>query len=96
MAVDDKKTQSPEARKYAQDREKQSKEQAEQRASMQGTPTPTQEEADLAKLGLYPDLAPDGSTDPCAPPATKQATAEHSGGGYTTRQAHPKTPASSS
>lgn len=91
-AADDKRTAEV-RKKHEQERETRSKVQAEQRASMEGTPTPTQDEADQIKLGLYPEIAPDGSTDPFAPADQKQATAERAKPGqpgYATRQAVPK------
>ncbi|HEY2245182.1 MAG TPA: hypothetical protein VGH47_13355 [Xanthobacteraceae bacterium] len=77
-------------KKLAADREDREKQMAE-RAKNQGTPTPTQEEADLLKLGHAVELAPDGSPpDPNTVPAEKKdmAAAGH-GGGYATRQAQP-------
>lgn len=88
-ATEDKRT--AEARtKLNADRDKLYKDQEEQRASMRGTPTPTQEEADLIKTGHHPTLAEDGSTEPQwpAPVAAKDkkhATAEHGGANYNTR-----------
>ena len=60
---------------------------------MKGRPTPTQEECDQAKLGMHPELTPDGSDpDPnlqpvaAAPTATRQMEAGHAAP-YQTRQA---------
>lgn len=72
--------------KLKQEREQRAKDRDEHLKKLQGTPTPTQEEADLIKLGHHPELAPDGSTDPYAE-RNLQAT-EH-GGGYQTRQSTP-------
>ena len=68
--------------------------QAAERAANAGTPTPTQEEADLLKLGNPVDLAPDGSppdpnnTGMVASAAQKDMGAGHSAG-YQTRAAAP-------
>lgn len=74
-------------KKALAERDKIKAEQEEHRAKMKGTPTPTQEEADKIKLGLHPELAPDGSTDPHAKKEEKPAA---SSGGYSTRQAQAK------
>lgn len=47
-------------KQLAQEREQRAKDIAE-REKKRGTPTPTQEECDLAKLGHHPELANDGS-----------------------------------
>jgi hypothetical protein len=87
--ADDKK-------KLEQDRADRAKT-AEDRRKARGTPTPTQEEADLIKLGHHPQLAPDGSPpDPQVVP-TKQMEPASGGRGYETRQsgaAHHAKPAS--
>jgi len=67
----------------------------DERRKHRGTPTPTQEEADLIKLGHHVQLAPDGSGDDPNNtgfvPARRQMEAAPSGGGrgYETRQASP-------
>ena len=47
----------------AQNREQLAKVQEEQREAHKGTPTPTQEEADMIKLGHHVELAKDGSEE---------------------------------
>lgn len=87
------------AKDQKQDREDRAKAQEEHRKKMRGRPTPTQDEADQAKLGMHPELAADGSTDPFAAPTTtaahanKQSTAESGGASYSTRQSTTKTAA---
>jgi hypothetical protein len=71
--------------------ERLAKEQEAHRQSLRGRPTPTQDEANQAKIGAHPELEVDGSTDPFA--VTKEATAAPAGGGYATRQATAKPPA---
>ena len=95
MAANDKaaadKRMADDRAKLKQEREQRTKVADEIRNKQLGTPTPTQEEADLIKMGHHPELAPDGSTDPYAE-RNLQAT-EH-GGGYQTRQSSPAPAAS--
>jgi hypothetical protein len=69
--------------------ERLAKEQEAHRQSLRGRPTPTQDEANQAKIGAHPELEADGSTDPFAV-TTRQTTAEPATGGYATRQATAK------
>ena len=71
-------------KRLAEEREKRASDQLE-REKKRGTPTPTQEECDLAKLGYHPQLADDGSGPD---PNDKLNTVAHIGGGapYATRQ----------
>lgn len=99
--ADDKK-------KLAAEREHRAKVQAEHQEMMVGTPTPTQEEADLIKLGHHPDLAPDGSTDPYnteqaeasgtsgKPYSNRQMTSERQSGGHQTGHHQGRTESKSS
>jgi hypothetical protein len=92
MADDKDQKLAEDKKKLAADREARDKQMAE-REKNRGTPTPTQEEADLLKLGHAVELAPDGSPpDPNVnPPAGKKERdmeGQH-GGGYQTRQAQP-------
>jgi hypothetical protein len=57
-----------EKKKLADERSARQKAREEHLKQVTGRPTPTQDEADQAKLGLHPELEPDGSTDPYAPP----------------------------
>ena len=87
MATDDKLAEDKKKLKAENDARQKA---TAEREKNRGTPTPTQEEADLLKLGHPVELAADGSPpDPNDPSAkTKEATAQHSGG-YSTRQATP-------
>lgn len=77
-------------KRLQEDREERAKQMAE-REKHRGTPTPTQEEADLIKLGHHPELANDGSGPD---PADAVNTVQHIGakpkaekpGEYPTRQ----------
>jgi hypothetical protein len=69
-------------KRLAQEREERAK-QAAEREKKRGTPTPTQEELDLIKLGHHPQLADDGSGPD---PADKLNTVQHVGGTYSHRQ----------
>jgi hypothetical protein len=60
-AVDDKKL-ADDKKKLAEEREAREKAAAD-REKHRGTPTPTQEEVDLVKLGHHIDLAKDGSPE---------------------------------
>lgn len=63
-AADHKSRMDADKKTLAEDREARQKAMAE-RDKSRGRPTPTQEEADLIKMGHHPDLAPDGSpSDP--------------------------------
>ena len=73
-------------KKLAAENEKRAADSAAHAKMVTGTPTPTQEEADLIKLGHHPELAPDGSTDPYSAKAMEPASSQHTGGGYQTRQ----------
>jgi hypothetical protein len=75
--ADDKK-------KLAEAREAREKAEAE-REKHRGTPTPTQEEVDLVKLGHHIDLAKDGSPEEGVVVEGKEATAG-SRAAYETRQ----------
>ena len=67
-----------------------------ERAKHAGRPTPTQEEADLLKLGNHIELSPDGSPPDPQQVGTKNMEAEHSsGGGYRTRHVAPAAPKAS-
>jgi hypothetical protein len=94
MAEDTQKQRmSEDKQRLAQEREQRAKQQQEREAK-KGTPTPTQEEADLINLGHHPELADDGSgPDPHhMSPAQKEEhqkkhqEAQSSSGGYPTRQ----------
>lgn len=75
------------ARKQLADDKEAMKAQQEQRDKNKGTPTPTQEEADLLKLGEHPDLAEDGSAeDPNVGFGVTRHMEGSKGGGYATRQ----------
>lgn len=65
---------------------------AQRAAIAKGTPTPTQEECDVACSGGYPELAEDGSGPEQT--QTKQVEAGKPGGGYATRQSTAQHPAS--
>jgi hypothetical protein len=83
-------------KRLAAEREAREKSRAEHDKKYKGTPTPTQEEADLAALGHHPELAPDGSEDPDKPAAAPQKQAEAgSGASYQTRQATAHKPSQS-
>ncbi|HEY2243472.1 MAG TPA: hypothetical protein VGH47_04510 [Xanthobacteraceae bacterium] len=80
-------------KQLAAEREQRAKDMAE-RDKHRGTPTPTQEECDLAKLGHHPQLADDGSGPD---PNEKLNTVRHIGAKppasnaeYQTRAAAPK------
>lgn len=73
-------------KKLATENEARAKATAEHHKIYDGKPTPTQEEADLIKLGHHPELEPDGSTDPDA--ATKEAGKQPP---YQTREARATT-----
>jgi hypothetical protein len=83
--ADDPKAKATEnaKKKVADGKEIQSVQEAQRAAMAKGTPTPTQEENDIACSGGYPELAEDGSG-----PETVQARAMEAGksGGYATRQ----------
>lgn len=68
---------SEDKKRLASEREERTKAQEEHRKKMIGRPTPTQEEADLIKLGHHPDLEPDGSQDPYATPEQKEKNKQH-------------------
>jgi hypothetical protein len=68
-------------KRIAQEREERAKQMAE-REKNRGTPTPTQEECDMLKLGNHPELADDGSGPD---PAAKLDTVQHIGGTYSHR-----------
>jgi hypothetical protein len=70
-------------KKLSEERADRQKKREEHLKMVTGRPTPTQEEADLIKLGHHPELAADGSTDPYS---DKAMEAEGGGGGYKTRQ----------
>jgi hypothetical protein len=54
---------------------------------MKGRPTPTQEECDQIKLGMNPEISPDGSNpDPHDALSQRQMGAERPSGGYRTRE----------
>lgn len=78
-------------KRLQEEREERAK-QAAEREKHRGTPTPTQEEIDLVKLGHHPELANDGSGPD---PADKLNTVRHIGakppGEYPTRQMSAKT-----
>ncbi|WP_338822114.1 hypothetical protein WDM22_38520 [Bradyrhizobium septentrionale] len=88
-------------KRLGEDRARREKQQASQREAMAGVkPTPTQEENDLAALGVPVELAPDGSPEqppapPPEPPPTEGATSrsrhveagQSSKGSYSTRSA---------
>jgi hypothetical protein len=86
-----KKRMAEDKKKLETEREARAKAQAEHQKKMTGRPTPTQEEADLIKLGHHPELEPDGSTDPYAVPTTTETKhMEHAEGKpYQTRQQMP-------
>jgi hypothetical protein len=81
--ADDKK-------KLQEDRDQRAKE-AVERDKKRGTPTPTQEEIDLVKLGHQVELANDGSGPD---PSDERNTVKHIGGKpageYSTRSMQPK------
>lgn len=87
-------TETKEARASAEAARKQlaadkelKKAQDEHIAKRKGTPTPTQEECDLLKLGQHPDLAEDGSEeDPNVGFGVTRHMEGSKGGGYATRQ----------
>jgi hypothetical protein len=74
-------------KRLGEEREARQKQMAE-REKNRGTPTPTQEEADLAKLGHHVELAKDGSPEDHGFGTTRQRemAAESGGKGYETRQ----------
>jgi hypothetical protein len=79
-------------KQLAEEREERAKamREAEQRS---GTPTPTQEENDLAALGHHVDKQDDGSGPEVALiPTLRQVQATPAAGGYQTRQATPVAP----
>ncbi len=79
--------------------QRQAREAAAKEAPEAGKPTPTQEENDLAAMGVHvPEHEPDGSPeqDQSFPPKqTKQSEAKRPApGGYQTRQSRPAEPTS--
>jgi hypothetical protein len=81
-AAEDKRL-ADDKKKLAEEREAREKAQAE-REKHRGTPTPTQEEADLAKLGHHVDLAKDGSPEEGAVQERQAVAGGHAN--YETRQ----------
>jgi hypothetical protein len=88
----------PAAKKMADDKaklQKENEERAKARAAHEeythGTPTPTQEEANLLKMGNHVELAADGSgPDPYIyGHSKKESNPSGSGAGYQTRQSTP-------
>ncbi len=77
--ADDKK-------RLGEEREKRQKEGEELRQKMRGTPTPTQEENDLYKLGNYVDLAKDGSQEEPSGGFSERQLEGGRAGNYETRQ----------
>jgi hypothetical protein len=73
-------------KRLAQERDERQKQMAEHEKN-KGTPTPTQEECDLAKLGHHPELANDGSGPD---PTEKSNTVQHIGGKYSHRSMQAK------
>ena len=90
MATNDKLAEDK--KKLAAEQQARDKQMAD-KAKHAGTPTPTQEEANLLKLGHAVELAPDGSPpdpnnfNPAAPEQKDMQAAAC--GGYQTRQAAP-------
>ena len=76
MADDPKKKLEDDKKKLSEERAEWDKQQALHKKIYTGRPTPTQEEANLIKLGNHPELEPDGSTDPNNPEAMKAMVAE--------------------
>jgi hypothetical protein len=79
-------------KRLADEKQAREKVHAEHREAMSGVkPTPTQEENDLAAMGVHVlEHEPDGSTDPNEA-QTKQAEADKRTSSYKTRQATPAT-----
>jgi hypothetical protein len=83
------KESSANARKQLASDAKDKQAREKQIEAMKGTPTPTQEECDLLKLGEHPELAKDGSMeDPNVGFGVhRNMAADHENrGGYATRQ----------
>lgn len=78
-----KEREATDKKRLQQEREERAKQMAE-REKNRGTPTPTQEELDLIKLGHHPELANDGSGPD---PADALNTVTHIGGKERTKKA---------
>jgi hypothetical protein len=86
-AAADKKL-ADDKKRLSEERERRQKEGEEHAKRMRGTPTPTQEENDLVKLGNFVELAKDGSEEEPSGGFTQRQLegGRHEGGGYETRE----------
>jgi hypothetical protein len=82
--------QQDQKQRLMQEREQRAREQEEQRAAHRGTPTPTQEEADLLNLGQHVELAKDGSEEDHNVGFTQRQLEGERGGDYKTRRSEPQ------
>jgi hypothetical protein len=81
------KRMAEDKKRLAEERDKRQKDREEHLKRTRGTPTPTQEECDLLKLGHHVEIAKDGSAeDPNVGFTQKQLVGSGHGSGYETRQ----------
>jgi hypothetical protein len=87
---DQKQRLEQDKQRVGQEREQRARLQEEQREAHRGTPTPTQEEADLLNLGHHVDLAKDGSEEDPNVGFTQRQLEGERGGDYKTRRSEPE------